>query len=111
MENASDQGIVNISSNNSEASAQLLLALTDGTAFELIDHPEKLDDKRISILLRKMVLCATVITNISIATSISELYLIETIDKLIVMDLKCIEIGSFMKYQSIKIIRNTCMNH
>ena len=31
------------------------MAITDGTAFELIDHPEKLDDKKVSVLLGKMI--------------------------------------------------------
>ena len=56
LENASDQGIIKINSGQSEAIAQLLMAITDGTAFELIDHPEKLDDKKVSVLLRKMIL-------------------------------------------------------
>ena len=56
LENASDQGIIKINSGQSETIAQLLMAITDGTAFELIDHPEKLDDKKVSVLLRKMIL-------------------------------------------------------
>ena len=56
LENASDQGIININPSQSAAISQLLLAITDGTAFELIDHPEKLDDKKVSVLLRKMIL-------------------------------------------------------
>jgi hypothetical protein len=56
LENASNQGIIKINSGQSEAIAQLLMAITDGTAFELIDHPEKLDDKRVLVLLRKMIL-------------------------------------------------------
>lgn len=56
LENASDRGIININPSQSAAISQLLLAITDGTAFELIDHPEKLDDKKVSVLLRKMIL-------------------------------------------------------
>lgn len=56
LENASDQGIIKINSGQSETIAQLLMAITDGTAFELIDHPEKLDDKKVSGPLRKMIL-------------------------------------------------------
>jgi TetR/AcrR family transcriptional regulator, fatty acid metabolism regulator protein len=56
LENASEQGIIKISSGQSEPIAQLLMAITDGTAFELTDHPEKLDDKRVLVLLRKMIL-------------------------------------------------------
>ena len=53
LENASDQGIIKINSGQSEAIAQLLMAITDGTAFELIDHPEKLDDKKVSGTVKK----------------------------------------------------------
>jgi ABC-type uncharacterized transport system ATPase component len=56
LENASEQGIIKISSGQSEPIAQLLMAITDGTAFDLTDHPEKLDDKRVLVLLRKMIL-------------------------------------------------------
>jgi hypothetical protein len=56
LENASDEGIIKINSGQSETIAQLLMAITDGTAFKLIDHPEKLDDKRVLVLLRKMIL-------------------------------------------------------
>ena len=56
LDNASDQGIIKIDLSQSETIAQLLMAITDGTAFELIDHPEKLDDKKVSVLLRKMIL-------------------------------------------------------
>ena len=55
LDNASDQGIIKIDLSQSETIAQLLMAITDGTAFELIDHPEKLDDKKVSVLLRKMI--------------------------------------------------------
>ena len=53
LENASDQGIIKINSGQSETIAQLLMAITDGTAFELIDHPEKLDDKKVSGTVKK----------------------------------------------------------
>ena len=56
LENASDQGIIKINLSQSEAIAQLLMAITDGTAFEFIDHPEKIDDKKVSVLLRKIIL-------------------------------------------------------
>ena len=56
LDNASEWDIIKIDSSQSEAIAQLLMAITDGTAFELIDHPEKLDDKKVSVLLRKMIL-------------------------------------------------------
>ena len=34
----------------------LLLGIADGTAFELIDHPEKLNDKKTWLSLKKMIL-------------------------------------------------------
>ena len=46
LENASDQGIIKINSGQSETIAQLLMAITDGTPFELIDHAEKLMTRR-----------------------------------------------------------------
>lgn len=56
LENASDQGIIKINLSQSEAIAQLLMAITDGTAFEFIDHLEMIDDKKVSVLLRKIIL-------------------------------------------------------
>jgi AcrR family transcriptional regulator len=56
LETASKQGIIKINLNESETLATVLLGMTDGTAFELIDHPEKLNDKKVWTILRKMIL-------------------------------------------------------
>lgn len=47
LEIASKQGTIEINLNESETLATVLLGMTDGTAFELIDHPEKLNDKKV----------------------------------------------------------------
>jgi AcrR family transcriptional regulator len=56
LETASKQGILKINLNESETLAMLLLGIADGTAFELIDHPEKLNDKKTWLSLKKMIL-------------------------------------------------------
>jgi hypothetical protein len=56
LENASRQGIIKTNLNDLEVLARLLLAITDGLAFQLIDHPEKLNDKNTWLPFKKMIL-------------------------------------------------------
>lgn len=56
LENAAKQGIIEINISESEALARALMGITDGIAFELIDHPEKLNDKSTWIPFEKMIL-------------------------------------------------------
>jgi AcrR family transcriptional regulator len=56
LENAARQGIIKINVAESEALARALLGITDGMAFELIDHPEKLNDKNTWLPFKKMIL-------------------------------------------------------
>jgi len=55
LENASRQGIIRTNLNELEVLARLLLAISDGLAFQLIDHPEKLTDKKTWIPFKKMI--------------------------------------------------------
>lgn len=56
LETASKQGIIKINLNESETLATVLLGITDGTALELIDHPEKLNDKKVWAILSRIIL-------------------------------------------------------
>jgi AcrR family transcriptional regulator len=56
LEIASKQGIIKVNLAESEALARALLGITDGLAFELIDHPEKLNDKNTWMPFKKMIL-------------------------------------------------------
>jgi AcrR family transcriptional regulator len=56
LEIASKQGIIKVNLGESEALARALLGITDGLAFELIDHPEKLNDKSTWMPFKKMIL-------------------------------------------------------
>ena len=56
LENASRQDTIKINLAESEAIARALLGITDGLAFELIDHPEKLNDKNTWMPFKKMIL-------------------------------------------------------
>jgi AcrR family transcriptional regulator len=56
LENASRQAIIKTNPDEPEALARLLLATTDGLVFELIDHPEKVIDKKTWIPFKKMIL-------------------------------------------------------
>ena len=56
LEIASKQGIIKVNLGESEALARALLGITDGLAFELIDHPEKLNDKNTWMPFKKMIL-------------------------------------------------------
>ena len=56
LENAAIQGIIKINVAESEALSRALLGITDGIAFELIDHPEKLNDKNTWLPFKKMIL-------------------------------------------------------
>jgi hypothetical protein len=56
LENAARRGIIKINLAESEALARALLGITDGMAFELIDHPEKLNDKNTWVPFKKMIL-------------------------------------------------------
>ena len=56
LENASRQGIIKTNLNDLEVLARLLLAITDGLAFQLIDHSEKLNDKNTWLPFKKMIL-------------------------------------------------------
>ena len=56
LENASRQGIIKTNLNDLEVLARLLLAITDGLAFQLIDYPEKLNDKNTWLPFKKMIL-------------------------------------------------------
>jgi AcrR family transcriptional regulator len=56
LENAARQGIININAAESEALSRALLGITDGIAFELIDHPDKLNDKNSWVPFKKMIL-------------------------------------------------------
>jgi AcrR family transcriptional regulator len=53
---ASKQGIIKVNLCESEALARALLGITDGLAFELIDHHEKLNDKNTWMPFKKMIL-------------------------------------------------------
>jgi hypothetical protein len=48
--------LLNAYFSESEALSGTLLGITDGMAFEPIDHPEKLNDEDTWILFRKMIL-------------------------------------------------------
>ena len=56
LENATRQGIIKINIAESEALSRALLGITDGMAFELIDHHEKLNDKNTWVPFKKMIL-------------------------------------------------------
>jgi AcrR family transcriptional regulator len=56
LEIASKQDIIKVNLGESEALARALLGITDGLAFELIDHPEKLNDKNTWMPFKKMIL-------------------------------------------------------
>lgn len=56
LENASRQGIIRTNLNELEVLARLLLAISDGLGFQLIDHPEKINDKKTWIPFKKMIL-------------------------------------------------------
>jgi AcrR family transcriptional regulator len=56
LETASKEGIIKVNLNDSENLAILLLGITNGSAFHLIDHPEMLNDKKIWTQLRTMIL-------------------------------------------------------
>jgi AcrR family transcriptional regulator len=56
LENATRQGIIKINIVESEALSRALLGITDGMAFELIDHHEKLNDKNTWVPFKKMIL-------------------------------------------------------
>ena len=56
LENASEQGIIKINLSEAEALARILLAISDGTAFHMINHQEKLNDKKTWMPLRRMML-------------------------------------------------------
>ena len=56
LENAARQGIIKINVAESEALSGALLAITDGMALELVDHPQKLNDKNTWVPFKKMIL-------------------------------------------------------
>jgi AcrR family transcriptional regulator len=56
LENAARQGTIKTNLNELDVLARFLLAITDGLAFELIDHPEKLNDKKTWIPVKAMML-------------------------------------------------------
>ena len=56
LENAAGQGTIKINVAESEALSRALLAITDGMAFELIDHPEKLNNKSTWAPFKKLIL-------------------------------------------------------
>ena len=56
LENAARQGIIKINVAESEALSTALLGITDGMALELVDHPQKLNDKNTWVPFKKMIL-------------------------------------------------------
>lgn len=56
LENAARQGTIKTNLNELDVLARFLLSITDGLAFELIDHPEKLNDKKTWIPVKTMML-------------------------------------------------------
>ena len=56
LDNSARRGTIKINVAESEALSRALLRITDGMAFEPIDHPEKLDDKNTWVPFKKMIL-------------------------------------------------------
>ncbi len=56
LENASLQGIVNIKSGKTESIAEVLLYITDGVAFHMIDRPDKMDNEGIWNEFKKIIM-------------------------------------------------------